>query len=907
MKIGKAMKIARVPAVENGSPWPSNASEPDLDEPAAGTCTSGDEPGRGRGAFLAAGLAALVAGGLMLANMTPHYTARSIVLAGLGPPPGAVMHVGDTHGEGDAEAPRTRLETEIEIIQSGSVLGELTERLRLFEDPEFNLALAPALPEWVPRWLQSRAGAIRERLWPRADAPGNQQIQVISTVGRHISVQQAEASGALAISAWSSHPDRAALLANTLAEIYVRRALDEQVAATGRTLALLRGRLGQLQQTIGSSDRALERRRNEASPPAGTGEAAAEDGAGPRLQGGLTRYVAAAGPADPKSAAPQNGPVPQIAAADRTAGEWNAASAGGVPQSSGSGAEQHFASRPLRTAPAGPDLVAAGEEGGAHASLQGELQAAADRSRALRLELAALKRQLDQRHEAVAGQGEMGGKGTLSPPPWSTSLGPGEGSRNGNPTPSGTRILLKAERPEAGFWPPSLALLGLTGLASTAAAGVFLVVARRPRTRRAQGGARQEPASESLEDMTAMDGGTSLPLPEESARGPRQPDARRQALRQAFTPANPQHNAVRFVGRREQLARVRQAIMEEQAHVCLYGERGRGKTSLANLATEAAREAGFTIARYACTASSSFEDILRGLARSLPGQLLVSSSRQAAGLVGCEAAFPAGPLQPWHVLALPGQLAESHLILMVDEFDRLPNDATRMRIADTIKLLSEHSASVFFLIVGASDSLTQLLDRHPSVQRNVVGVQLPLLTNGEVEEIVLRGGRLSGLEFSAQVRTCIAALARGVPYHAQLLALRAGQAALHRADASISASDLRQAIEQSIAEAPPQIAVLYEGLTQGERAGAMTSLLRAMAAGEQDRFGRFRAIPMPDGRIAVAGAAADPALWSHLLDTGTVRCCIGAGADTYGFAEANFAHYVLLRMVRLVLGFDPSR
>lgn len=380
-----------------------------------------------------------------------------------------------------------------------------------------------------------------------------------------------------------------------------------------------------------------------------------------------------------------------------------------------------------------------------------------------------------------------------------------------------------------------------------------------------------------------------------------QPDSHRQArqsLREAFTPMWPQLGAKRFVGRQAQLARIIQAIDEERAHVVLYAERGRGKTSLANLAAEFLRHAGYTVAHYACAAESDFEAIIRGLARDLPSPLLASP---AASLEGCAAALPAGRLEPRDVVALPSRLVGRHFVFVLDEYDRVSDNATRTRFADTLKHISDRGAPISFLIVGVSDSLEQLLGRHPSIQRNVVGVPLPLLSNAEVEALVARGSQEAGLDFSSPVRACIAALARGVPYYAQLLALRAGQAALERGATAIAGPDLLVAIERTVAEADPRVIALYDTLTEGGRADTLLSLLRAIAAGTQDEFGQFRAEVAADERLYVAGTVADPALWARLLEAGAIRACNGASLGTFAFGEATLRQYVLLRTVSLLL------
>lgn len=372
----------------------------------------------------------------------------------------------------------------------------------------------------------------------------------------------------------------------------------------------------------------------------------------------------------------------------------------------------------------------------------------------------------------------------------------------------------------------------------------------------------------------------------------------RQALREAFTPTRPQAGARRFVGRKAQLARIVQAIDEEQAHVVLYAERGRGKTSLANMVAAVLDRAGYTVARQACTAESDFDAIIRGLVRELPSSLLAAAApAPAERMEGCEAALPAGRLEPRDVAVLPSRLTGRHFVFMVDEYDRLTDEATRARLADTLKHVSDRGAPISFIIVGVSDSLEQLLGHHPSIQRNVVGVPLPLLSDAEIEALLERGSEEAGLDFPPEVRACITALARGVPFHAQLLALRAGLAALERGVMTVSGADLRAAIERTVAEADPHVVALYEALTEGGHAGALISLLRAIAAGEQDEFGQFRAQAAEDGRVRVAGTYADAALWARLLESGAIRPCVGAGPGVYVFGEATLPQYVLLRSI----------
>jgi hypothetical protein len=373
-------------------------------------------------------------------------------------------------------------------------------------------------------------------------------------------------------------------------------------------------------------------------------------------------------------------------------------------------------------------------------------------------------------------------------------------------------------------------------------------------------------------------------------------DARRAALRKSFTPTHPLRSARRLAGRGPQLARVLRAVLDEAAHVVIYAERGRGKTSLTNLVAEALRSLGFMVASYTCAADDDYEAILRGLMRSLPRSLLVVPAQAGDDRYGgCEAALPVGRLQPYDALGLAGRLTGRRLVLVVDEFDRVSDVATRTRLADTIKLLSDRAAPIQFLVVGVSENLEELLGRHPSIQRNIVGVPLPLLTDTEIKALVERGAQDAGLVFPAMARDAIAAFARGVPYIAQLLALHAGYSVLRRNGREVAGADLEVALEVAVAEANPRIVRLYEALTEGGRDANMEAFLRALAGGVLDAFGRFVVDPAGTGNVCVAGRVAPAELWRRMVEAGAVRRCGDGGPRLFAMTEATFANYVLMR------------
>ena len=366
------------------------------------------------------------------------------------------------------------------------------------------------------------------------------------------------------------------------------------------------------------------------------------------------------------------------------------------------------------------------------------------------------------------------------------------------------------------------------------------------------------------------------------------------ALREIFTPTRPQRSARRLAGRQSELLRIFRAIALDRAHVVLYGERGRGKTSLVNLVASAARSSGYMVGRYTCSFDSQFDDIVRGLVRDLPTSMLATTVQNAEGLEGCEAALPRERVQPRDIVSLPGRLTGRHMVLIADEFDRVQDPATRTWFADTIKQASDRGASLSFVIVGVSDSLEELLGRHPSIQRNILGVALPLLTDQEILDILVQGGRDAKLVFQPEVSRAIVTVARGVPYVAQLLGLHAGTETLLRNSQAVETPDLKAAFQRAIDEIDPRVAALYNGVTDGEHDRVMLEGLRTIATSEQDRYARFGASART-GTFLVGQRPVDPAVWQRLLESGMIRPCLSIGPDTFAFAEPMMQHYIMMR------------
>jgi hypothetical protein len=366
---------------------------------------------------------------------------------------------------------------------------------------------------------------------------------------------------------------------------------------------------------------------------------------------------------------------------------------------------------------------------------------------------------------------------------------------------------------------------------------------------------------------------------------------------EAFTPTQPRTGRGGLIGRQQEIETVLQTLLEDKAHLVLYSERGRGKTSLSNVVVDRLKRKGLMVVRYQCEASTTFDSFMRGLLRRLPESLLVSPVRPEK-LEGCEAVLPASPLRPDDVVTLLPRLRLASLICVVDELDRIVDPETRTMLADTIKQLSDRSVPLLFLLIGVSDNLEQLLGQHPSIQRALVALPLPLLSDEEISGIVEKGAKDAGLTFPAELVSSIVTISRGMPYLAHVLGLRVAQAAARRNTTIVRPVDFVSALERLVRQAPTEVLRHYDDLTANGRDEAAAWALRVVATCPQDAYGVIRVIETPGEKALLGGQRVSWTGWTKLCEHGVVRRCFGDASSVVVTQRSLVQHVQLQEALR---------
>jgi Cdc6-like AAA superfamily ATPase len=326
-------------------------------------------------------------------------------------------------------------------------------------------------------------------------------------------------------------------------------------------------------------------------------------------------------------------------------------------------------------------------------------------------------------------------------------------------------------------------------------------------------------------------------------------------LSRAFSPATAISMKAYFRGRLAVLRRVIDAANQAGQHVMIYGERGVGKTSLANVI--AAYLEPFTSEEIAsfkvnCFRESSFSSIWRQFFRYLD--------------VGADSL---AELTPNDVLeALP---KHRKLILIVDEFDRVETPDVAALLADTIKALSDFEVDTTMVVVGVADNVDDLIGQHESIDRCLVQVHLPRMEFRELMEIVEQGMAMAGMTISPDAASQICTLSLGLPHYPHWLGLASGRAAVDAKRTNVEPGDVNTAVHNLLRDVQQTILKKFDAATASpRRENFYFQVLLACALAPTDHLGRFRAADVREPYSEIMKRRHDiPAFSRHLHDLST--------------------------------------
>lgn len=292
-------------------------------------------------------------------------------------------------------------------------------------------------------------------------------------------------------------------------------------------------------------------------------------------------------------------------------------------------------------------------------------------------------------------------------------------------------------------------------------------------------------------------------------------------VRDVFTPHTPINQENLFKGRSSEVQQILSTLNTPGQHVLLFGDRGVGKSSLANIASKKLINiTGKKLIIKRCSKSDTFITIMELVLQELGIDLLVASEHQdrRVGIKGIEikksiikGGYANNASSPSWVCDI---IKDTDILLLVDEFDAIQCEDDKHKIAELIKLLSDSNSLFKIFVVGIADSAVELTAGHPSVQRCLKEIKLNKMSHRELIDIINSGSSKLNLSFTREAKNRICRLSTGYPHFTHLIALKAAEDAIVREVREIDIDVVNRAIERSIIDCENSLKKSYEDAMQ---------------------------------------------------------------------------------------------
>jgi len=381
------------------------------------------------------------------------------------------------------------------------------------------------------------------------------------------------------------------------------------------------------------------------------------------------------------------------------------------------------------------------------------------------------------------------------------------------------------------------------------------------------------------------------------------------AAGKVFTPTSPINGLDLFAGREEQVRQIVDVINQDGQHAILYGERGVGKTSLANVVSSFLGTQKVLSPRVNCDASDTFDSIWRkaieqaGITQEHNG--IGFTAQTSFSILGASELL-GGIATPDSVRRCLTKLSQHFIpVFVIDEFDRLGAEPRRA-FADCIKALSDHNVKATVLLVGVAESVDQLITEHQSVQRALAQVRMPRMSSEELESLLVKGCEKLGVTIQSTAKHRIVKLSQGLPHYAHLLALHAVRSALDSKNSEVTTDAVHAALERALTSTQQSVLTMYEtAVRSAKKDNLFGKVLLACALAETNELGEFAAQDVRNHLSNIAGRKLEiPSFAQHLkeftedkrgpvlLKTGIPRLY------RYKFLEPLLQPYVIMQGIR---------
>ena len=369
---------------------------------------------------------------------------------------------------------------------------------------------------------------------------------------------------------------------------------------------------------------------------------------------------------------------------------------------------------------------------------------------------------------------------------------------------------------------------------------------------------------------------------------------------ETFTPGPPINEVAEFAGRRSIIQRLQDIAVERARHAIIFGERGVGKTSLANIFYKDLNSATRKVRDIVVDADSldSFDSVWRKVFRRIKWDGESNS---------LDYSYP-GPIEPDHVFLELSRFGQNEApIIIIDEYDRVNDENCRLLMTDLIKSLTRISNNPTLILVGVADNILQLVRDHGSIHRNLVQIPMDRMQSDEIKDVISSRIRRLRMKITDEALWRVAYFSAGLPFYAHSLGKYAALRAVEKQTTQIDEKLVRESLIDCIADVDYTIAESYTRATETiyRKGNIFAPVLAACALCENNELGQFMAADVENPLSEIMGEKYEVTSFSFHLnqlttpERGNVLRKTGTRRTfQYHFAEPAMQPYIVMKSLQ---------
>ncbi len=302
-------------------------------------------------------------------------------------------------------------------------------------------------------------------------------------------------------------------------------------------------------------------------------------------------------------------------------------------------------------------------------------------------------------------------------------------------------------------------------------------------------------------------------------------------LKENLTPARAISSPQHLKGREKVLRQIDRSFNSPGKHIFIYGDRGVGKTSLAQTAAFLQQSADSSPILVTCGGSPFLGTVRDAVRSALPaGDTIFQKKLEhklKAGVGGFGYDFTrsltSGVVPPVEsvndaiqLLKFVGECHSKEPVIIFDEFDQLSDDAEKKACAEVIKQVSDQGLNVRFILCGIGTSLEDLIGVHLSTGRYLSPVQLERLTQDARWEIIQAAASAVGVTVATNFLIRIGQISDGFPSYVHLIGEKLLWSMFDDEEVTghCQQRHFAEGVKMAVAEAETTLKIIYEKATQ---------------------------------------------------------------------------------------------